>query len=319
VTYAFDPELAPFVPRLAPLDYSDPVAARAILREVMSRQPPYEATSPIDIADRTIPGPAGAPEVPVRIYRPAGRPGPFPALVFPHWGAFITGDLDTPHVASSRIADLVGAVVVSPDYRLAPEHPFPAGLDDCYAALEWTHANAAELDVDPEKVGVGGLSAGGGLAVGMALMARDRQGPPVRYLYLLFPQLDDRLDTVSAREFVDTPMLDRACLELSWKFYLGGGDASPYAAPARAEDLAGLPPTFVGACEYDPLRDEALHFANRLVEAGVKTEVAHYLGTFHGCIGLSQAAIARRMAAEKVDALRRGLNGAVMPAVPPGT
>jgi len=307
MSYDFDPELAPFVSRLRPIDYTDPASARATLREVMARQPAYEAASRVVVEDRTISAPPNGPEVTVRIYRPADRSGPLPALIFPHWGAFVAGDLDTPQTAATRIADLVGAVVVSPDYRLAPENPFPSGLLDCYAALEWTAAESTGLQVDTDRIGVGGFSAGGGLAAGLALLARDRSGPRVCYQYLLFPQLDDQLDTVSAQSFVDTPMLDRASLVLSWKYYLSGEEASPYAVPARSEDLSGLPPTFVGVCEYDPLRDEGITFAHRLIQAGVKTELAHYLGTFHGSIGLAHAAISQRMASDQIDALRRGL------------
>jgi acetyl esterase len=273
----------------------------------MARQLAYEATSPVLVEDRVIPAPRHGYEVTVRLFRPAEAPGPLPALIFPHWGAFVTGDLDTSQTAATRIADLVGALVVSPDYRLAPENPFPAALLDCYAALEWTAATSAELQVDTDRIGVGGFSAGGGLAAGLALLARDRHAPRVCYQYLLFPQLDDRLDTVSAQSFVDTPMLDRASLVLSWKHYLNGGQTSPYAAPARAEDLSRLPPTFIGVCEYDPLRDEGITFAHRLIQAGVKTELAHYPGTFHASIGLAHAAVSARMVADQIDALRRGL------------
>lgn len=307
MTYDFDHELAPFAPRMPPLDYADPAGARAGLRAVMARQPAYRPASRVRVADRRIPVSCG-PGVTVRLYRPSERSGPRPALVFPHWGGFVTGDLETSRTAATRIADLVGAVVVSPDYRLAPEHPFPAGLQDCYAALEWTAANAAELGVDPARIGVGGFSAGGGLAAGLALRSRDRQGPPLRCLSLLFPQLDDRLATVSARAFVDTPMLDRGNLVLSWQHYLGGREPSPYAAPARAEDLGGLPPTFVGVCEYDPLRDEGIAFAHRLIQAGVKTELVHYPGTFHASVGVAHAEVSRRMVADQIDALRRGLD-----------
>lgn len=311
MTYAFDPELAPFAARMAPIDYSDPETARVTLREVMARQPAYRPRGPVAIVDRTIPGPAGGPPVTVRLYRPQRRGERLPALVYPHWGGFVTGDLDTARTSSTRIADLLGVLVVSPDYRLAPEHPFPAGLDDCYAALEWTADNAGALGVDPRRLGVGGLSAGGGLAAAMALVARDRGGPPVRFQCLLFPELDDRLETVSARAFVDTPMLDRGNLELSWKHYLGGsgGEVSPYAAPARAADLSGLPPAFVTACEFDPLRDEGLTYAHRLIQASVRTEVAHYPGTFHASIGVAHAAVSQRMVADQLDALRRGLLG----------
>ncbi len=304
--YDFDPELAPFAPRMRPLDYGDPVTARVRLREVMAAQPPYEPTSAVRVEERSVAGPGGG-KLTVRLYRPSERVEPVPALVFPHWGGFVTGDLDTSVTQCTRIADLVGAVVVSPEYRLAPEHPYPAGLDDCYAALEWTAAHAAELGVDPERIGVGGLSAGGGLAAGLALLSRDRGGPPTRFLYLLFPQLDDRLDSVSARSFVDTPMLDRANLLLSWRHYLGDGRPDGYAAPARAADLSGLPPTFVGVCEYDPLRDEGITFAHRLIQQGVKTELTHYVGAFHASIGLAHAAVSQRMVADQMAALRRGL------------
>ncbi|MEX5633299.1 alpha/beta hydrolase [Parafrankia sp. FMc2] len=315
LSYDFDPELAPFVPRLAPLDYTDPPAARVALRVVMDRQPPYERSHRVLVEDVVAPGPRGAPDVAVRLFRPRPTdwPGPRPALLFPHWGAFVTGDLDTSRTAAARIADLVGAVVVCPDYRLAPEHPFPAALDDCWAVLEWTVGTAGELGVDVDRIGVAGFSAGGGLAVGLALLARDRGWPAIAFQYLLFPQLDDRLESPSAELFVDTPMLDRSSLVMSWRHYLGGRHASGYAAPGRAEDLSGLPPTFVGACEYDPLRDEALDFGRRLIRAGVRTALVHYPGTFHGSIGLSQAAVSRRMIDDQVDALRRGLgagNGA---------
>ncbi|MFD7710434.1 alpha/beta hydrolase [Streptomyces sp. NPDC059785] len=321
--YAFDPELAPFAARMRPLDYADPAGARRTMRAVMSAQPPYAHLDRVRVTDRTLPVPGG-PELTVRTYEPAERSGePLPALLFPHWGGFVTGDLDTPRAFAARIADRVGALVVSPDYRLAPEHPFPAALDDCWAAFAWIAAHAAELGVDPDRIGVGGFSAGGALATATALRAHERGGPDpdpnpgpgprvrvrVRFLYLLFPQLDDRLDSPSATEFTDTPVLDRAALRLCWGHYAGTGPAPSLAAPARTrtEDLAGLPPTFVGVCEFDPLRDEGVAFAHRLVAAGVRTELVRYRGTFHASVGIGHAAVSRRMVADQIEALRRGL------------
>ncbi|GAB3986125.1 alpha/beta hydrolase [Actinoallomurus acanthiterrae] len=310
MTYAYDPELAPWVEMLPDVTIVDPVEARADMRKNLEAVPPYEPVSPLDVRARTVPGPEDAADVPVRIYRPAGRAGLLPGLLNIHGGGFCLGGLDTEHSEAARIAAEAGVVVVSVGYRLAPEHPFPAGLDDCYAALEWTAANSGELGIDPDRLGVGGESAGGGLAAAVALLARDRGGPRLCYQYLGIPALDDRLDTPSMRAFVDTPIWNRPNAELSWKYYLAdlaGKDVSPYAAPARAEDLSGLPPACVMTCEFDPLRDEGLTYAQRLLQAGVGTEVRHYPGTFHGSSLVTEAAVSRRMIADKLDALRRGL------------
>jgi acetyl esterase len=155
-------------------------------------------------------------------------------------------------------------VVVSVEYRLAPEDPFPAGLEDCYAALVWLHESAAELGVDGDRIAVVGRSAGGGLAAALALVTRDRHGPALCFQCLAIPELDDRLDTPSMQAFVDTPLWNRPLAEASWRHYLGDdrSDVSPYAAPARATDLSGLPPAYVSTMEFDPLRDEGIAYAN---------------------------------------------------------
>jgi acetyl esterase/lipase len=265
----------------------------------------------IQIREVSIPGRDGAPDVRARIYAPVEPSStPRPGYVQIHGGGFVLGDLDTFEQAPVDIAAALGAVVVAPDYRLAPEHPFPAGLEDCYATLEWLAANAGELGVDTDRIGVGGESAGGGLAAGVALLARDRNGPALRFQLLDIPELDDRLDTPSMIEFVDTPLWNRPAAELSWKYYLSGAPdvlGLQYAAPSRAEDLTGLPPAFVSTCEFDPLRDEGLIYAQRLVAAGVRTELHLYPGTFHGSSMVQGAAITRRMEADKLDALRRAL------------
>ncbi|MFS8097492.1 alpha/beta hydrolase [Lentzea alba] len=311
MSYAIDPELLPWLdmmPAVSLPDYDALLAVRARQSEMLGALPTYEPTSQIDVRDTTVPGPSGAPDVPVRIYSPANAAEPSAGLLYVHGGGFVLGDLDMFHAHVLRLVDELGIVVVSVDYRLAPEHPFPAPVEDCYAALQWTAAKASELGIDPERLGVGGESAGGGLAAGVALLARDRGGPALSFQYLGIPELDDRLDTPSMREYVDTPLWNRPNAVFSWASYLGSeNDVSPYAAPARAEDLAGLPPAFVTVCQFDPLRDEGIEYARRLSHAGVQAELRLYPGTFHGSALVESAAISRRMFADEVEALRRGL------------
>lgn len=254
----------------------------------------------------------GRTTVGVRIYRPRDAAGPLPAVLGIHGGGFVLGSPDVDHATSLRFARELPAVVVAVDYRLAPEHPFPAALVDCYAALCWLHEHTAELAVDPARIGLWGDSAGAGLAAGVALLARDLGGPAVAYQHLHSPAVDDRLTTESARLFTDTPVWNRRNAQLSWEWYLGAGvpggeGVSPYAAPARAGDLAGLPPAFVAVMEFDPLRDEGLAYAKALEAAGVPTTLRFYPGTFHGCWAVEHAALARRVVAEAVAALREGL------------
>jgi acetyl esterase/lipase len=196
------------------------------------------------------------------------------------------------------------------DYRLAPEHPFPAGVEDCYAALEWMHREARDLGIDTARVAVGGQSAGGGLSAAVALMARDRSGPPICFQFLGIPELDHRLETTSMRTFVDTPMWHRANAITSWQMYLGDHDrdnVSPYASPTMATDLSGLPPTYLTTMEFDPLRDEGIQFGLRLLEAGVPVELHSFPGTFHGSGVVPTAAVSRRANAEMLVAVKRGL------------
>ena len=314
MTYAIDPELLPWLdmlPAVAFNDYDALVAARAAMSQLGEVMPPYEPANPVEFRDTAVPGPSDAPDVPVRIYAPANREGAVPGLLYLHGGGFVVGDLDTFHMPLLRLVDELGIVIVSVDYRLAPEHPFPAPIEDCYAALAWVGAKAAELGIDPARLGVAGESAGGGLAAAVALLARDRGGPALSFQYLGIPELDDRLDTPSMQAYVDTPLWNRPNAIFSWTSYLGaepgGADVSPYAAPARATDLTGLPPAVVTTCQFDPLRDEGITYAQRLMQAGVNTELHHYPGTFHGSALVQTAAVSRRMFDDEVAALRRGL------------
>ncbi|MET0136028.1 MAG: alpha/beta hydrolase [Kibdelosporangium sp.] len=311
MTYAIDPELAPWLdmmPTISLASAADVVTARALLTERWSQVPRYEPETEVEITDTVVPG---SPDVPVRVYRPAGG-GPRPGLLYIHGGGFIIGTIDMMDPLLTEVVDKLGVVVVSVDYRLAPEHPFPAPADDCYAALAWMANKATELGVDADRIGIAGESAGGGLAAGVALMARDRGGPALCFQYLGVPEIDDRLTTDSMTAYVDTPIWSRPKAELSWASYLGSvvpgsADVSPYAAPARAADLSGLPPTVVTACQFDPLRDEDIEYARRLLHAGVPTELRAYAGTFHGSASIAEAAVTKRMKADLLDDLRRGL------------
>lgn len=316
MTYAIDPELAPWVAMLPSVGYADVAATRAEFGELCAQRPACEPGRPVDIRDKSIPGPLSAPEIPVRIYRPAQQDGELAALLYVHGGGFILGDLEMPHPRAMTFADKLDMVVVTVDYRLAPEHPFPSGLEDCYAALTWMVRNAAELGIDPGRLGVGGDSAGGCLSAALALLCRDRGGPALCFQYLDSPVLDDRMQTPSMGTFHDTPQFDRSCAEAIWAHYLGAGvrpgsaAVSQYAAPARAKDLSGLPPAYVVLCEFDPLRDEGIEYAHRLVQAGVSTELHLYAGTFHGSSIVVDAEVSKRMVADRLAAVRRGLRTA---------
>ncbi len=228
-----------------------------------------------------------------------------------HGGGFVIGSVDAEHAGAALTAVGTGAVVVSVDYRLAPEHPFPAGLHDCYAALSYLHAEADALGVDPGRVALSGVSAGGGLAAATALLARDHGGPPVCFQMLQIPELDDRLQTGSMQTFVDSPMWNRPLAVQSWQAYLGPlygtADVPGYAAPARADDLSGLPPAYVSTAENDPLRDEGITYAQRLLQAGVSVELHQFPGTFHGSALVTSAAVSKRAQRESALVLRQAL------------
>ncbi len=297
-----DPELEAFVPFFPRTDLTDPVTARKNFGQLAAAVPVPDTTD-MEVEDHTVP--ADSP-VPVRVYRPHQAQG---AVVWLHGGGFLMGDLDTEHPWAARIAASSGAVVISVGYRLAPEHPYPAALDDAYAVLEWAVAHAAELGVEPDRIAIGGHSAGANLAAAVTLWARDRQGPPIRFQLLNQPGLDDRQDSWSAVNFTDTPWFYREKLTASWRYYLGGGPTTPYAAPARAEDLTGLPPAYLATAEFDPNRDEGIAYALRLLQAGVSVEIHQWPGTFHGSQAILSAEVSQRQNAELGAVLRRALAG----------
>ncbi|MDL5363442.1 alpha/beta hydrolase [Halalkalicoccus sp. NIPERK01] len=239
------------------------------------------------VSETAIEGPNGP--IPLRIYDPrdADIEGPRPALVFFHGGGWVVGDLDTHDLASRALANAAGCVVVAVDYRRAPESPFPAPLEDCYAALDWLAADPdldGDVRIDPDRIAVGGDSAGATLATGVALLARDRQGPDLARQLLVYPVVDHAFDTDSYTENASGYFITRGDMERFWDDYLETDldGTHPYASPLRASDLAGLPPATVLTAGFDPLRDEGRAYADRLDEAGVPVNHLEYPDMIHG-------------------------------------
>ncbi|WP_250031114.1 alpha/beta hydrolase [Paractinoplanes maris] len=258
--------------------------------------------------DRTIPGPEGEPDLTVRVYRPVNATGTLPGVYFIHGGGMIMGSVEGEDVPATLICDRTQAIVVSVEYRLSPEHPHPAPVEDCYAGLVWMAKNAAELGFDPDRLAIYGASAGGGLTIATALLARDRGGPAVKYMMPIYPMIDDTNTTASSEEIVDIGIWDRAGNVEAWAWYLGGKPADQYAAPTRASDLSGLPPAFIDVGTVDLFRDEDIAFAQRLMAAGVPTELHVHPGSYHAAETFAaDAALSQRIWAMRLDALKRAL------------
>lgn len=266
---------------------TDAVEARRILDASLM---PFGRPKVGGVADRTIPGPAGAPELPVRIYRPLAEagPGPWPTVVFFHGGGWVLGGLNSHDRLCRQICRDAGAVVVAVDYRLAPEVRFPVPIEDAYAAVCWAADHIGELGGEPGALVVAGDSAGGNLATCAMLLGRERGGPEVALQVLVYPATDAALDTASHRTNADGYYLTGAHVRWFREQYLGpDGDIShPLASPLRA-DLTGLPPAHIVTAGCDPVCDEGQAYAARLAEAGVRVTEAHFPGMFHGFLALS--------------------------------
>jgi acetyl esterase len=281
------------VPPLYTMSLAD--ARAADLASIQARggepEPVYE------IADLKIPGPGG--ELPLRLYRPA-RERPLPALLYFFGGGWVLGTIDTADGVCRSLANSSGALVVVAGYRLAPEHRFPAAIDDCYAAVRWVAEHADEIGADPARLAVGGDSAGGNLAAGVALRAR-ADGQALAGQLLVYPNTDQLADDPSMRAADDPFLFNRHSVAWYRQHYLTdpGDAASPLASPLRAESLAGLPPALVITAEYDPLRDQGEAYARRLADEGVQVELSRYPGMAHGfftmagTVDASRAAIAQ--------------------------
>ncbi|MGW2650082.1 alpha/beta hydrolase [Streptomyces sp. NPDC001393] len=314
----FDPELAPVQEAMrgvvAPLsDESLPTLRRLMAEGIpgMERED-LTAGGRVRVEERQVPGPDGAPDITLLIASPLEDGGSRAGIYYVHGGGMVVGDRQVgvgawlPYVAEGS------AVVVSVEYRLAPEHPDPAPVQDCYAGLVWTAKNAAELGIDPERLIVAGMSAGGGLAAGTALMARDRAFPKLSHQILVCPMLDDRCETHSSRMLDGEGIWDRNDNLYGWTALLGerrgGPDVSPYAAPARAEDLSGLPRTYIDTGSAETFRDEILTYARRLSEAGVSVDLHMWGGGFHGFDGAAaHAAVSRASNATRDEFVRRAI------------
>ena len=284
----------------------------ALVARLVAGLPPNDRVRSEDVR---VPGPAGAPDVRVRVYQPVNAGAASAGVLYIHGGGMVLGSIETEDPFVAMLTEQVGCVTVSVDYRLAPEHPHPAPVEDCYAALAWTAEHAADLGIDPERLAVYGPSAGGGLAAGTALLARDRGGPRLAYQALIQPMLDDRNQTASSHEVVDLGVWDRATNLEAWRWLLGDragtDEVDEYAAPARARDLAGLPPTYIDVGDLDLFRDEDIDYAVRLMRAGVPTELHVYPGAVHGSeIFAPMAHLSSRIIACRIAALRHALTTA---------
>ena len=296
------------------LNLDDIPAARAAseqMRAAMKEQMPviHGVTS----EDRQLPGPEGSPDVAVRIYRPTNSTGTLPALLWIHGGGYILGDIDNDDISSKELTLAADCVTVAVEYRLAPENPFPAPVEDCYAALKWLATHTDELGVDPNRIAIGGGSAGGGLAAGLALLARDRAEVDIIAQFLIYPMIDDRNTLPASDALPDSLFWTRESNKIGWRSYLGcepGGEGiSCYAAASRAAELAGLPPAYIAVGEIDLFAQEDVEYARRLIDAGVCTELHVYPGGCHAFDMMApDASISRQFADDFSRALKRALH-----------
>jgi len=265
-----------------PLETLTVPQARARAMEITKRFGPGEPVAGVD--EREVPGPGG--EIPIRLYMPEGK-GPPPVLAFFHGGGWVVGNLETADFYCRAVTNAARCIVASVNYRHAPEHKFPAAVEDAYAAACWIAANARRFNGDPARMAIGGSSAGANLAAVVAMMARDKGAPGIVFQVLSVPVADHACDTRSYSENAEGYGLTRNAMQWFWRHYLASDadGAHPHASPLRATDFHGLPPAFVTTAEYDPLRDEGEAFAKKLIAAGVPVTYKCYEGMVHMLLG----------------------------------
>lgn len=308
-----DPELLEGLTRLPNLDFgavsvADIRAGLAAMREAM----PVTDIPGVVTETFAVPGPAGAPHVRIVAHRPRDAAGPLPTILHIHGGGFLIGEPIEDDIPNRLTVAELGCALFSVDYRLSPETAHPGPVEDCYAALKYLVDNAQALGIDPTRIGVMGESAGGGLAAGLALLARDRGGPALAFQHLIYPMIDDRNCTHDdPHPLVGEFVWSRASNHFGWSAYLGHApgapDVSPYAAPARAEDLSGLPPAYIAVGTLDLFLEEDLEYARRLTRAGVPVELHVYPGAYHGFQLTPEARVTQAANRDSFDALRRAL------------
>jgi acetyl esterase/lipase len=309
-----DPELSRFLDLVPAIELSDETLP-AVRKGGFAFPSNPEVSAKVATSSHIVRGPEGAPPVELIAYRPLATEGRLPCILHIHGGGFVVGQADARASVHQALALELDCAIVTVEYRLAPETPFPGTVEDCYAALAWLFEQPQAVGVDLERVGVMGESAGGGLAAALALLARDRGKYPLAFQHLLYPMLDDRtsadptLDAHAyAGEFILTPHNNR----YGWRSLLGvepgSAGVSPYAAPARAESLEGLPPTFLFSGALDLFLDEDVEFARRLIHAGVPVELHVYPGAFHGFDAVLDADVSNRARRDSSAALKRALH-----------
>ena len=281
----------------------DIVARRAAYEAFRAAAPKGEFPD-LHVSDHSYYGPDG--DLSLRLYQPQHATTPAPGLIYIHGGGMIRGNLESQDEVLKTTASELGMPIASIDYRKAPGHPYPAAPEDCYAGVCWVFDNATALGMNINNIGLMGASAGGGLALATALMLRDREGPELKYLLPIYPMIDDRHHTASSKTVLDIGIWDREGSIEAWNWYLGDSAPDAYAAPARAEDLSGLPPTYIDVGDLDLFRDEDILIAQRLSAAGVPVEFHLWTGAYHASeLFAPQAALSQHIWATRYAAIRR--------------